>query len=367
MEEDDGDGNDSDLEAELAAITSGGGGRPRPKPKAKPIPTVDLDRMVAESLKDVDDDDSDIDENDPDLLNELSEIVEPDDEQMLVDKPPPDEEVPTFTPTSTVNQVDLIKVRIEMYKTAESNAKAANDSSKARRFNRGLKTLEGLLKQAKAGKTIPADDIPPEVTTKVAAKPLVPDDTPAEPPAALPTVPTRVAPAPPPPSNPVIESKPVLKVDEEAIEKLLARQREYKVAALQAKKSGNNEAALNFVKISKMFDAVIKAAQEGQPVDLSDMPPSPQASISTEPIPEQTKQESESQNKCEDPTIQENVVAEPETLITASTILEALVQRLEKYKAVEQAAKDEDNSSKARRLIDAIKYSNTENNYCFCL
>lgn len=38
-----------------------------------------------------------------------------------------------------------------------------------------------------------------------------------------------------------------------------------------------------------------------------------------------------------------------ETLVTATTVLEALTQRLEKYKSTEQAAKDEGNTSKARR------------------
>lgn len=36
-------------------------------------------------------------------------------------------------------------------------------------------------------------------------------------------------------------------------------------------------------------------------------------------------------------------------MITATTVLEALTQRLDKYKSVEQAAKDEGNTSKARR------------------
>lgn len=302
--------------------------------------------MVADSLKDTDDDDSDIDENDPDFLNELSQIVEPDADVGEAEAP---EDVQTFTPTSAVSQVDLIKSRIEMYKTAESNAKTGNDTGKARRIGRGLKTLESQLKQAKSGKTIPADEIPPEVTTKVATQPIVPAD-PAAPSKPTPVaVPSRAAPLPPPPSESISETKPTIKVDQEIIEKLLARQREYKIAALTAKKSGNTEAAINLVKIAKMFDAVIKAAQEGQPVDLSDMPPSPSEITATEPVPEPAKEEAENQNKCEDPQIMENVVPEPETLITASTILEALIQRLDKYKSVEQAAKDEENSSKARR------------------
>lgn len=46
-------GGDSDFEAELAAITAGEG-KSKPKPqKPKAIPQSDLDKMVAESLKDI--------------------------------------------------------------------------------------------------------------------------------------------------------------------------------------------------------------------------------------------------------------------------------------------------------------------------
>lgn len=44
---------DSDLEAELAAIAGGGGAKARPKPKPKPIPQVDLESLVADSLRDI--------------------------------------------------------------------------------------------------------------------------------------------------------------------------------------------------------------------------------------------------------------------------------------------------------------------------
>lgn len=344
------EGGDSDLEAELAAITAGGGhSRARPKPKAKPqIPNVDLDRMVAESLKDVDDD-SDVDENDPDLLNELSEITEGNAPSIAT---PSDEPTETFVPTSSISVPDLLKERIAMYQAAEANAKAANDSSKARRIGRGLKTLEGLLKQAKAGRPVNMDDIPPEVTVKVSSVPVVPV---VEPPAA---VPTRSAPAPPQASEPMeVDTVPNVKVNEEIVNTLLARQREYKVAALAAKKAGNNEAALGFVKIAKMFEAVITAAQNGQSVDLSDMPPSPGditsgsvAAAAPIPIVQPAREDAETQNRTEDPLLVAAEVQQPEEgLVTGTTILEALVQRLNKYKAVEQAAKDEDNSSKARR------------------
>lgn len=61
-------GDDADLEAELAALTTGSAPRP---PKKKPPPsTVNLDAMVAASMRDVpsDEDVDSADENDPELL-----------------------------------------------------------------------------------------------------------------------------------------------------------------------------------------------------------------------------------------------------------------------------------------------------------
>lgn len=50
---DDDSGGDSDFEAELAAITAGSH-KTKPKPqKPKVVPQSDLDKMVAESLRDI--------------------------------------------------------------------------------------------------------------------------------------------------------------------------------------------------------------------------------------------------------------------------------------------------------------------------
>lgn len=298
----DDDDTDSDMEAELARITAGSG-QPLRKAKPKPKPVADLDRMVADSLRDIDlDDDDDIDENDPDLLNELSEIIEPEETQQDL-TPAPQAQKNVILPT-TNSMPELLKARIEMYKLAEANAKAANDTSKARRFGRGLKTLEAMLKQAQAGKTINPDEIPPEVATG-AAKVTTPsdenNDTPVLTPIrSAPAVPNTPVTPPAPITFAPTTDEPTKPVNSEQINLLLARQREYKLAALSAKKSGDTEKALGFVKVSKMFDNVIKAAQDGQPVDLSDMPPPPgELKIQTEvqKPPETTKEESETQQE----------------------------------------------------------------------
>ncbi|XP_055598527.1 coiled-coil and C2 domain-containing protein 1-like isoform X1 [Uranotaenia lowii] len=392
-DEDDDDDDDGDLEAELAAITAGIGGkaRPKPKPKGGVVAPEALDAMVAASLRDVGSDDEDSDVDDNDLMGELAELTGGDavQEESSVEKGSPPKKA-----ASGGNSVkDLLKARIEMYTTAEENAKKAGDSSKARRFNRGLKTLKDLLKQAEAGKTVDANEIPPEVSVKVAGAVAPKPETPAvESPTITPPVPVRRAPAPPPvvPApilNPTISPQSIAEPSKEkpspVLEPMIAgpskisegnpklkmlneRKAQYKQAAIEAKKSGNNEKAIQFIKIVKQFENVIQALESGQEVDLSKMPPPPsnvdQKSTGPPVPPRPSKEINEIQKQAEVPspslTISQQDEAEPEPeeeLIQASTVLEALEQRLEKFKSVEKAAKDEGNASKSRRIGRIVK------------
>lgn len=368
---DDGDdddlGDDGDLEAELAALTAGTSGR-KPKAKAKPaagiVAPAALDAMIAASLRDVDDDDED-DEDDDELMNELAEIAGGE----VVDDVPERGSPPKKAAGIVGGMKDLLKTRIEMYGAAEENAKKAGDSGKARRFNRGLKTLKDLLKQAEAGKAVDESEIPPEVSVKgAAAPPAVKPETPNE--ESLPPVPTRRAPAPPPSDPvPVFEPtsspkapEPVPVVNENPQLKMLQeRKAQYKAAALEAKKSGNSEQAIKFIKTVKQFDMVIQALESGQEIDLSKMPPPP-PSGSAPPVPPRPsrKEENPVQKEAEVPVAPsaiETPEEEPpeEVLIQATSVMEALQQRLEIYKASEKSAKDEGNSSKARRMGRIVK------------
>ncbi|XP_055923507.1 coiled-coil and C2 domain-containing protein 1-like isoform X2 [Eupeodes corollae] len=362
------DDDDDDFESELAAIV-GGGAKLKPKAKPKPtlIPASDLDKMISESMRDIgSDEDMSDDDDDPELLGELQGIAGGD---LEAEQPSPSEEKEaqaqqTFLPTTTTDTISIIKSRIEMYKLAEAAAKGAGESAKARRFNRGLKTLNDLLKQSVAGNSINVDDIPPEISVKSIKPPAEPSAEAQEPPKVsprqAPTVPSRPAPGPPPPvqKTPSVEEKPAAveeetKVENPVLEKLNARKQEYKIAALTAKRSGDTALALQFVKVLKQFDMVIKLCEEGKEVDLSDMPPPPgefaeflakmQAGAAEEPAevpaaaPEPTPPQPE------------------EPLTTATTMLEALEQRLQKYKSVEEGAKAENNSSKARRFGRIVK------------
>lgn len=370
--DDDGD-DDSDLEAELAAITGGGGKiKPKPKPKAALVAPSELEKMIAESLKDVvTDDEGDDVENDEELLGELQgisgghdEVVE--DENVIAEVPQEEqtninEEPQLFLPTTALSTADIIKQRLEMYKLAEANAKAAGESTKARRFGRGLKTLNDLLKQVSAGKQVNVDDIPPEVFVKPAGGESAPTagdvgTTIGE--GDGPAVPVRKAPSPPStpqnvPNTVKSDETTVQEKQEESsvIQDMRVRQKEYKAAALEYKRSGDTATALQFLKVVKQFDVVIKMCADGQEVDLSDMPPPP----------DQFKQFLENmQASAEQPKPQESPATDPppveQSAVTEATSMqEALQQRLDKYKSVEEAAKAEGNASKARRFGRIVK------------
>lgn len=349
---------DDDFEAELARIT----GKPKAaKPKAAQLPVNmdDLDRMVAASLADVDTDADSADENDPTLLGELNAIAGGGD---------PDEESPetttndapvvvqgTLLPTSDLDMKAVLSARLQMYQLAESTAKATGDSGKARRFQRGTKTIQDLLKQVNAGRTISQDDIPPEISVKT--KSADPSTPPAviEPTRSAPPVPEKIAKQEPVPQQP-------LSSQSQALSALNARKEEYKLAAVQCKKDGDKDNALKLVKILKLMDMAIAAVNAGEVIDLSEMPPPPAVYLEMERSAPATTDES--MQKSAPTVIPEQAAAPPPApatsaeaapLVMATTIDGALIQRLEKYKSVEAAAKTEGNTSKARRFGRIVK------------
>ncbi|XP_049816691.1 coiled-coil and C2 domain-containing protein 1-like isoform X1 [Schistocerca nitens] len=390
MGTDDDEDDDSALEAELLAITSGNlPARPKKARPAPAVPQVNLDAMVAESLKDIpSDEDVSGDDDDPELLHELGTLAE-EDTVMEAEKPP---STPVALPKRNEGNplVTTLEERLKMYQEAEKNAKSAGESSRARRFGRGIKTLNDMLKQAKAGRVVNEEDIPPPVAVTLTKKPDVPSvaDTPTPE-----MVPTRPAPQPPVPERPPqfgvplpgmaspvqdqspgkevpspMPSSPTSTADQNnTIAALAARRDEYKMAALQAKKAGDRETAINYVRIVKKFEIVISAVEGGQAVDLSEMPPPPPpiGSVKTTPgVAETAVEESEKQRDADNSQSTTGGAAEgeeqPETDLysappTPTTVMEALIQRLDKYKSVEKAAKEEGNASKARRIGRIVK------------
>lgn len=360
--DDAGEDNDSDLEAELLALSTGRGAKPKRPPPKKPAPTANLDAMVAASLKDIpSDEELSGDDDDPDLLNELSEITGGD-----VEESPS----PVKSSQSPSDTLTLLQNRLQMYQAAEANAKQAGETGRARRFGRGIGTIKDLIKQSNAGKAINNDDIPPEVSVNIQkSRPdPVSEPTPSRPAPSVPspTTPPAISSPTTPPSVSSPE-KPSLSPENEELLKLLnTRKDEYKAAALQAKRAGDAASAVKHIKVAKQFEMVIQAVQNGQPVDLSQMPGPPQESPSIE------QNEMQTHSEATEPPPQAPVAMEEATedipkasLITASSVAEALQQRLEVYQKQEQAAKEQGNASKARRMgrivkqfQDAIKLNN---------
>ncbi|XP_075991909.1 lethal (2) giant discs 1 isoform X2 [Anticarsia gemmatalis] len=351
--------DDIDLEAELAAISGGGGRRPKPKRPA-PAPGANLDAMIAESLKDIpSDDDVSGDEDDPDLLSELKELAIDDD----APAPPPRTSRPAPPPpgaplSNDSSIVSFIQDRITNYTVAEKNAKANGESSRARRFARGLKTLQDLLKQAKAGKPIKDEDIPPPVAVgKPADAPQPPPSAPApdpEPEQPLidlgPPEPSPEEPSPPEPQEPPPPA-PVESLSEEkqqGLRMILRRQQEFKAAALSSKHAGDKALALEYLKVVKQFDIVVDAYKSGQDMDLNELPTPDMIAAAFK----SQKTEDETQKSAEPPP---EPVSESPGLITASTVDEALKQRLAAFQQQEAKAKEEGNSSKARRMGRIVK------------
>nr|XP_057918154.1 coiled-coil and C2 domain-containing protein 1B isoform X2 [Doryrhamphus excisus] len=365
--------DDPDLEAELAALTGGevaanaGGGRHKGK---SPLPMEDIARMADACMRDVDEDEDDNNvEDDEDLLAELQEVVGESEEAVVVSSSsaaaaaaatpqpsPPSQQtnVPSAEPGSVQH---TLEERLLMYKMALKNAKMAGESAKARRLERGLKTLETMLGSVKKGRQLSEAQIPPPVASGAPSSAFLPPQHPV-PPIALPTKPedqeleceattpeiVTAASTEEPHSatlTPITPSEPAEPSQEQArplqvLTMLQERQREYKMAALRAKKDGDVEQAMLYFKTSKGFNSMIEAMKQGQAVDLSSLPPQPPGSgVSAAASVKQ-----------------DTPVAPPAAAAPApqapQDVLEALEQRRAKYTEASAQAKASGDERKAR-------------------
>lgn len=393
------DADEGDLEAELSALLSG---RVQAKPKKpKPKPASDLasiQMMAAAALKDVDSgaesDDANL-SDDPDLVAELgnlggehhAEEPAPEPPPRKAPKPPgavqvlptsPAPSAPAVSPSGEPTLADTLQDRLRSYTAAEAAAKSLGDSSKARRYGRAIKTLESLLKKAKAGAPVSEEEIPPPVAmpkppaaAAEASQPPAGDAADKPAPSVAPAVPAR-RPAPPVPSRQ--DSAPAAAREQAPApspqEQMLATRRDqYKKAAINAKKRGDQQTAINYIRTAKQFDAVITALAQGQTVDLSKMPPPPpefqgSAPATAAPAAQPSVPTAEASNQAAadggpmPSYIDENVVDDPALFggpPPPATVMEALQQRLDKYKSTFNEAKEQGNDRKARRLERIVK------------
>ncbi|ELU18816.1 hypothetical protein CAPTEDRAFT_161585 [Capitella teleta] len=310
----------------------------------------DLDHLVAQSMnmKEIASDEEVSDTEDDDLLAELHGLSE--ESEAVVSREP--------TPPTSHSVLAIVNDRVDNYQLGLASARSMNDGSKVRRLERGLKTLQSQAKQLNAGKMIAEDDIPPAIVIRTTEPPPsepIEEEPLPPPPVFEPTVSTSTEQQP----MELFEANTVTSVangsvmtklseeDQEVHNMLMMRRNQYKTAAVQAKHNADETAARRLYRTAKQFDVVIRALEEGKPVDLTQMPPSPPGMADVVPVASERMQGSSSpeQNKSK-------LFHAPES---ASTVLEALQQRLAKYEATSQAAKEEGSSSKARRMGRIVK------------
>ncbi|NXB52045.1 C2D1B protein, partial [Leucopsar rothschildi] len=359
--------DDGDLEAELAAITGAKVKEGKPKPKVKaPLPMDHIEKMAAECMKDLNEDEDADDEDlekDTDLLAELQEVLGEEGEtgscedEMTATEPSPTEaedELPELQSQVRMSFVFLtvllnhschtcfelqqtLEGRIADYRKAISNAKESGESAKVRRYERGLKTLETMLAAVKKGKKISEEEMPPPVAT---GKKSLQGRAAATVEAGMQIL------------HALCQSLHCLILTDpqhsstRAI--LLMRQKEYKLAALKAKQQGDLEKAKEYMKAGKKFNVVLEALDSGQPIDLQNMPPSPQGKAC---LQETFSEVSLCCSLCVLKSLHcgiELCVCFAEALQQPKTVLEALQQRLEKYRAAAAQAKGSGDDRKGR-------------------
>ncbi|KAL8178669.1 UNVERIFIED_CONTAM: hypothetical protein K2H54_054794, partial [Gekko kuhli] len=371
------DGDDGDLEAELAAITGENVSTEKPKPKGKtPLPMDHIEKMAADCMKDLDEDEDDDElEEDNDLLAELQEVLgeggstEHEAESLAVPPMATDQltELQTQMSSASSELQQTIEERITNYKAAIMNAKKAGESAKVRRYERGLKTLEAMLIAVKKGNKVNEEEMPPPVASgksSVTMPQAMHDLSKSSDDQEKVTVPEKeekeqVSAVDHELKNPsgdqLFVSKTALQgQDADGVatgtdttfenyssnlctrELLVTREKEYKLAALKAKQEGDLEKAKEYMRTGKKFSLVLEALDSGHSIDIKDMPSAPDApSIPVEIF--QTLTTQELQSKEASGSVQQS-----------KTILEALQQRLEKYKAAAAQAKASGADRKSR-------------------
>ncbi|XP_012577692.1 PREDICTED: coiled-coil and C2 domain-containing protein 1B isoform X2 [Condylura cristata] len=346
--------DDGDLEAELLALTGEmGNAREKPAPKGQaPLPMAHIEKLAADCMRDVEEEEEEEEglEEDADLLTELQDVLGADEEAGPLDDdetasqggseekeqenidPPLQTALTASVPAAQDGGPQglqaLLEDRIHNYREAAASAKEAGEAAKARRCERGLKTLESQLAAVRKGRKINEDEIPPPVALG------------KRPPAPLET--TNSNPDTEPPGPPTAEQDPQVL--------LLTRQREYKVAALNAKRAGDLDRARELMRIGKRFGAVLEALEKGQPVDLSAMPPTP---AELQHLPQASKDPIEP--SVMPPAVEQaQLVKSPDSAAATvtpaepQTVLEALQQRLNKYREAGTQARSSGDERKAR-------------------
>lgn len=74
---------------------------------------------------------------------------------------------------STQELIKLLQERLKIYEIAEEKAKRKDESSRARRYNRGIKTLKEMLVSIQSGRRINEADIPAVLPPSATDEPTI--------------------------------------------------------------------------------------------------------------------------------------------------------------------------------------------------
>lgn len=69
--------------------------------------------------------------------------------------------------------IKLLQERLKIYEMAEQKAKREHESGKARRYNRGVRTLKEMIVSAQSGGSVNEADIPPLLPSSAIAESTV--------------------------------------------------------------------------------------------------------------------------------------------------------------------------------------------------
>ena len=179
--------------------------------------------------------------------------------------------------------LEALEQRLVKYREGHKSALEKGESSRIRRLGRIIKQYEQAIRATRSGKPLDYSELPappgyPPIptTSQEAPKPAKP--VPKSPqslgvPVAGPK-PTQSLPAP------VMQRKPKPSLNDQQLAFVRKRKEELVTAARQTKAKGDRETALHYVKLYKGLQTMIESAENGLPVNLDEVPPSPFANIS---------------------------------------------------------------------------------------
>ena len=172
--------------------------------------------------------------------------------------------------------LEALEQRLAKYKQGMENAKSKNEGSKARRMGRIVKQYEDAIKSTKQGKPVAYGELP----TPPGYPPIPVNKRPGmqNPSASLQPLPTAGAASAQPRPQASLPSKFTASTNDKQIDYLKHRMESFKRSAMSARDGGDRQEAVQHMQYYKCCQKMIEAAQQGLPVDLTQLPPETKSS-----------------------------------------------------------------------------------------